>query len=97
MEKAIEYGLRKPEGSEFDRRPNKDGASASYKFGKLSDAVPISGHGETQKKKQGGMTGHGHGGNGFGKGKGSVSSFSGSSGEQHQKKGFGGQTRGTHK
>ena len=98
MGNSIEYGIRKPGTSEFDRRPNQGEAPGDvYKAGKISDAGKISGHSEGQKKPVGGMSGHGHGANNYGSGKGAVSSFSGSSGSEHQKKGFGGQVKGKNK
>jgi hypothetical protein len=97
MGKPIEYGVRKPEGSDFDRRPNQgDNPKDAYKFDTQKSASKISGNGEKQKKSQGGMVGHGKGGNDFGKPKGSVGSFGGfSSGKQT--KGFGGQLKGKNK
>lgn len=55
---AINYGII-PTGSDFDRRPNRDGEKATYAHDSQKSASKVSGNAETQKKGRGkGDKGH---------------------------------------
>ena len=90
--KAIEYGVRKGLGEEFDRRPNKGDQSATYKFDKQSGSGP-SGHAATQTK---GLGKHSSiGGSSAFTPKGKVGSFGGATGKfGTMKTGLSGQKKG---
>ena len=95
MPNVIEYGVRKPTGSDFDRRPNHQGETgASYKFDTQKSAKKASGNAATQVK---GIKNQ-KGGNSFGSPKGKVSSFGGATGgKATQQKGFGAAVKGRSK
>lgn len=86
--KTISHGIQKPQGSEFNRRPNGAGdEKASYKFDKQSGAGP-SGNAATQAKGDGKRNSTGGSSNFSPKGKTNSPNVAKGSGYMSQKNGI---------